>query len=92
MDSVTGCKLFIGGLGRTTPAEVVARRFAPFGTVVDVSLVFDVETGMSLGFGFITFSTNEEASRALREADGVGVDGHPVVLASPGSRRATRRR
>ena len=89
---MTGRKLFVGGLGRTTTTDSVRARLAEFGQVVDVSLVTDADTGLSLGFGFVTFATAAEARHALFEADGVGVDGHGILLAAPGSRRATRGR
>jgi RNA recognition motif-containing protein len=41
--------------------------FAPF---VSAKVIMDRETGRSRGFGFVTYSTNEEAGAAITGMDG----------------------
>ncbi|MFT4624014.1 MAG: RNA recognition motif-containing protein [Myxococcota bacterium] len=87
---MTGRKLFIGGLGRTTTPDAVQRRLGRYAQVSAVEIVTHPSTGMSLGFGFVTFATQRDAAHALREADGTGVDGHEIQLVAAASRMATR--
>ena len=47
-------KIFIGGLAWETGAESAREYFSKWGTVVDVILPKNRDTGRSRGFGFIT--------------------------------------
>jgi RNA recognition motif-containing protein len=46
-------RLFVGNLPFTTTADELRQAFAAHGTVHDVSLVSDRETGRSRGFAFV---------------------------------------
>ncbi len=62
-------KLFVGGLGACTPAELRAT-FAKFGTVLKVQILTDHITSKRTGYGFVTLSSRAEAARALQATDG----------------------
>ncbi|KAK3755906.1 hypothetical protein QZH41_019432, partial [Actinostola sp. cb2023] len=49
-----------------------------FGTVVDVEIIYN-ERG-SKGFGFVTFSNNDDANRAREKLNGTIVDGRKVEV------------
>lgn len=64
-------KLFIAGLPDSVTEDALREIFeAVGGTVVDVSLPRDRATGRPRGFGFVTFSTSEEAGNARNALDG----------------------
>jgi len=71
MATEDACKLFVAGLPDSVTEDVLREIFeAVGGTVVDVSLPRDRATGRPRGFGFVTFSTPEEAGNARQTLDG----------------------
>lgn len=64
-------KLFVAGLPESITEDALREIFeAAGGSVVDVSLPRDRATGRPRGFGFVTFSTAEEAAQARGALDG----------------------
>ncbi|KAH7175001.1 uncharacterized protein B0J16DRAFT_388830 [Fusarium flagelliforme] len=57
-------KVFIGGLAWSTTTESLRRKFEEFGKVEDAIVMTDHETGRSRGFGFVTFSSSDDAIAA----------------------------
>ena len=49
-------KLYVGNLSFETTENELRDLFAQHGTVTDVAILNDRETGRSRGFGFVTFS------------------------------------
>jgi len=71
MATEDACKLFVAGLPDSVTEDVLRQIFeAAGGTVTDVSLPRDRATGRPRGFGFVTFSTPDEASNARQSLDG----------------------
>ena len=71
-------RLYVGNLSFNTGAEGLRTAFQEFGTVTDVHLVSDRETGRSRGFAFVTMGTAEEAAKAIEGMDGRTLDGRPL--------------
>ncbi len=71
-------RLYVGNLSFNTTADGVRTAFQQFGTVSDVHLVSDRETGRSRGFAFVTMGTPEEAAKAIEGMDGQTLDGRPL--------------
>lgn len=71
-------RLYVGNLSFNTNADGVRAAFQEFGTVSDVHLVTDRETGRSRGFAFVTMGTPEEAAKAIQGMDGKQIDGRPL--------------
>src|SRR5262245_36302219 len=71
-------RLYVGNLSFNTTADGVRTAFAQFGTVSDVHLVTDRETGRARGFAFVTMGTSEEAAKAMQSMDGQTLDGRPL--------------
>jgi RNA recognition motif-containing protein len=71
-------RLYVGNLSFNTTADGVRTAFQEFGTVSDVHLVSDRETGRSRGFAFVTMGTPEEAAKAIQAMDGKQIDGRPL--------------
>jgi RNA recognition motif-containing protein len=81
-------RLYVGNLSFNTNAEGVRTAFQQFGTVSDVHLVTDRETGRSRGFAFVTMGTPEEASKAIEGMDGKTLDGRPLRVNEAEQRQA----
>src|SRR3954466_13015904 len=71
-------RLYVGNLSFNTNADGVRTAFQEFGTVSDVHLVSDRETGRSRGFAFVTMGPPEEAAKAIEGMDGKTLDGRPL--------------
>lgn len=78
-------KLYVGNLSWNSSEADVNDAFAAYGTVTDVHLIMDRETGRPRGFGFVTMSSDAEASAAIEGLDGRELDGRnlKVNLAKP---------
>jgi cold-inducible RNA-binding protein len=81
-------RLYVGNLSFNTTADGVRTAFQQFGTVSDVHLVSDRETGRSRGFAFVTMGTPEEASKAIEGMDGKTLDGRPLRVNEAEQRQA----
>jgi RNA recognition motif-containing protein len=74
-----GKRLFVGNLSWDSTEESIRAAFEQGGgTVSDVHIMTDRETGRSRGFGFVEMSTDEEAQAAVQEMDGADLDGRQL--------------
>lgn len=67
---MSSSKIFVGGLSYGTDQQGLTEAFAKYGEVIEARVIMDRETGRSRGFGFITFTSSEEASSAIQALDG----------------------
>ena len=86
-------------LSRRPLERTLRELFEPFGTVSEVKLITDRETGQSRGFGFVTMGNVSEGNAAIEGLDGQDKGGRKVTVnearpkddrggrPSPGSRR-----
>lgn len=70
-------KIFVGGLPWSTDSEQLKAAFVEYGEVIEAKVVTDRDTGRSRGFGFVTFSSADDAKRAL-EKDGTDLGGRTI--------------
>jgi len=77
-------KVYVGNLSWNTTDETLSQAFSQFGTILDSIVMRDRDTGRSRGFGFVTYSTEQEAQAAIglsdQELDGRRIK---VNLANP---------
>lgn len=73
-------RLFIGGLAWAATDEDLKDAFAPFGEVASASVVRFPDTGRSKGFGFVEYSSTEEAQKAKDEMDGKEIQGRSIKI------------
>ena len=66
-NKVMGNKVFVGGLSWDATDDDLKELFGECGTVTDGVILQDRETGRSRGFGFVTFSSDEEAKAAIEK-------------------------
>lgn len=73
-------KLFVGSLPWAVDDQKLGEIFSQAGNVVSAQVVKDRETGRSRGFGFVEMSTDEEAQNAVKNLNGMDVDGRKIVV------------
>lgn len=73
-------RLFVGNLAFHVTEDGLRRTFSSFGSVGEVTLVLDRETGRSRGFGFVSMSNDQEASTAIQSLDGSDLDGRALKV------------
>lgn len=83
-------KLFVGNLSFNTTENDLQSAFAAHGQVMESNLMMDRMTGRSRGFAFVSFSTPEEAQRAIEAMHGAQLDGRALTvnIARPKEERA----
>jgi len=84
--------LFLGGLSYKATTDDIRAAFNHFGTITDVRITIDRDTSRPKGFGYVSFSTVEEAQAALSAMNGQLLADRPLRLdfatpRSPGPRR-----
>lgn len=71
-------KLYVGNLSYSTMDSQLRSAFAEFGDVVSASVVLDRVNGQSRGFGFVEFSSQGDAEKAIQALDGSELDGRSI--------------
>jgi RNA recognition motif-containing protein len=73
-------KLFVGSLSWGTTESDLEDAFARFGSITEVKVITDRNTGRSRGFGFITFEDPASADSAIQEMNGTSLDGRTITV------------
>ncbi|MBW7954351.1 RNA-binding protein [Candidatus Gracilibacteria bacterium] len=74
-----GKKLFIGNINFKATKENLEEVFAQYGELEEVILVKD-EQGRSKGFGFVSYTSEENAQEALKALNGFEIDGRALFV------------
>ena len=82
-------KLYVGNLSYQTTEDELHSLFTQVGTVNEVALIKDRDTGSSKGFAFVTMSSQEEANKAIEQFNGknMGERALTVNIAKPREER-----
>jgi len=75
---MSSSRLFIGGLSYGMDDQSLRESFTEYGEVIEARIIHDRETGRSRGFGFVSFTSNEEAASAITGMDGKDLHGRLV--------------
>lgn len=62
-------KLFVGNIPWTVANNDLRLHFSKFGPVVQSSVVFDHNVGMSKGYGFVIYGNKEGYNAALKASE-----------------------
>jgi len=73
-------KLFVGNLDWGTTNEELQELFAKYGEVEEAFIVRDKFTHRSKGFGFVTFTNEEEAEKAKTELNEQEFKGRNIIV------------
>lgn len=76
--SMSSSKLFVGGLSYGTDETSLREAFSQHGEVIEARIILDRDTGRSRGFGFVSYTSAEEASSALNAFDGQDLHGRRI--------------
>ncbi len=75
-----GKKLYVGGLPYSTTDEGLKDSFSAAGNVESATVITDKFSGRSKGFGFVEFSADEEAAKAIEMFDGKDFEGRTIKV------------
>ena len=64
---VGALRLYVGNLNFDTDEDALRNAFSAFGTVDEVAIITDRETGRPRGFGFVTMGNDDEARAAIEK-------------------------
>ncbi|KAK2976452.1 hypothetical protein RJ640_015575 [Escallonia rubra] len=81
-------KLFVGGLSYDTNEPVLKDAFGQHGEIIQVNVICDHVSGKSKGYGFVQFTSEDAAKKALAEMDGQLLDGRNIRVQYAHGRRS----
>ncbi|HEX7152035.1 MAG TPA: RNA-binding protein [Thermoanaerobaculia bacterium] len=73
-------KIYVGNLSKQVTDAQLNELAVPYGTLVSVAVATEKNSGDSKGFGFIEYSTEDEARAAITGLDGREVNGQPLKV------------
>jgi RNA recognition motif-containing protein len=91
-DAAISARIFVGNLSFGTTAETLTQLLSEVGSVLQVYLPTDRETGRPRGFAFVEFATDAHAADAIRLFNVREVDGRRVTVNAAEDRPARRER
>ena len=85
-------KLYVGNLPFSATEDEIRAMFDEFGSVVDLHIPMDRETGRPRGFAFVTMSSPEDGRSAIKSLNGREIDGRAITVneARPKAERGAR--
>lgn len=72
--------LFVGDLNVDVDDETLAGTFREFPTFIQAHVMWDMQTGRSRGYGFVSFSNQEEAQKAMDAMQGKDLSGRQIRI------------
>jgi cold-inducible RNA-binding protein len=73
-------KLYFGNLSKEMNDAQLGELVAPYGKPISASVATERGSGASRGFGFVEFSSDDEAKAAMAALDGKEVSGHTLKV------------
>ncbi|KAL4235517.1 ELAV-like protein 4 [Mactra antiquata] len=81
-ESIKGANLYISGLPKSLTQLDLEKLFSSCGQIITSRILYDQNTGLSKGVGFIRFDQRAEAERAIQKLNGTIPDGaaEPITV------------
>ena len=76
----TGCNLYVKNLSEEVTEDMLRAEFSKFGAITSAKIMTDAVTQRSRGFGFICFTSAEEATKAVTETNKKMFCGMPLYV------------
>jgi len=73
-------KLYVGNMSFKTSEDELRSHFEQYGTVTDVYIAMDRDSGRPRGFAFVTMGTGDEAKLAAEKSNGVDLGGRALTV------------
>jgi RNA recognition motif-containing protein len=73
-------RLYVGNLAYSVTEADLREVFTETGTVADVKVVLDRESGRPRGFAFVEMSTDDEAAKAMQTLNGREIQGRAISV------------
>ena len=80
-------RLYVGNLAYHTLEDELKRKFEGCGSVSEIKLMVDRESGRSRGFAFVVMQSDQEASNAIETLNGADLDGRALKVSLAEERR-----
>lgn len=84
-------KLYVGNLSKQITDAQLNELAAPYGKPISANVATERDSGASKGFGFIEFSSADEAKAAMTGLDGRDVNGQALKVNEAKPRNAPAR-
>ncbi|MFZ0454354.1 MAG: RNA-binding protein [Ignavibacteriaceae bacterium] len=72
--------IYVGNLSQDVTEEDLNKLFSAYGKVTSVKIIKDMYSNTSKGFGFLEFSQNSEAQKAINELNSKELKGKEIVV------------
>lgn len=73
-------KLYVGNLSKQVTDAQLKDLAVPYGKIVEANIATDRSSGQSRGFGFVEFSSDDEAKAAITGLHGRDVNGQVLTV------------
>lgn len=83
-------RIFVARLSKYTTDVDLQAQFQNYGTVVEAKVIVDHATGRSKRYGFVTFSSPEEAEIAINNNGNIKIEGSTVHVEQAASCKWTQ--
>ena len=87
-----GNRIYVGNLSFKIKSNDLNEMFSEFGDIEDAIVITDKNTRKSKGFGFVTFSNEADAKKAISEMNEKEVDGRKITVNESEDREERPRR
>jgi len=73
-------KLYVGNLPWSIDDGKLKEMFSEYGEVTEAVIIKDKFSGRSKGFGFVTFTDDEAAKKAMQEMNSKEIEGRQIKV------------
>lgn len=72
--------IYVGNVSFSATEDMLRSLFEKYGSVEDVKIVTDRESGQPRGFGFVEMSNDAEAMKAINALNGTDFEGRTLTV------------